>query len=219
MRDTPKFVDRADAGRRLAAALGYQREKPIVLALPRGGVPVAFEIATSLRAPLDLLLVRKIGAPGQPECAIGAIVDGKDPQRVIIDRALELAGASLHYFEEEAARQFREIERRRKAYFGDREPMDLRDRNVILVDDGIATGATVRAGLKALRRLGVASVTLAMPVAPEDILEELRSEVDEVVCLFSPRDFYAVGLHYADFDQTSDGEVIDLLKRSEQVRA
>jgi putative phosphoribosyl transferase len=219
MRDMPQFIDRADAGRRLAVALAYQREAPVVLALPRGGVPVAFEIAISLRAPLDLLLVRKIGAPGYAECAIGAVVDGKRPQQVINERMLKQFAVSPDYLEKEVARQLVEIERRRQAYLADREPIDLKNRNVILVDDGIATGATVKAGLKALRSVGVASVTLAVPVAPEDMLDELRSVVDDLVCLYTPADFCAVGLHYADFDQTSDEEVIDLLRRSEQVRA
>ena len=209
-----RFDNRADAGRKLAAAIGPRTDNPVVLGLPRGGVPVAYELARRLQAPLDILLVRKVGAPGYPEFAIGAVVDGRNPQRVINEDALAYSGASMEYFEREAARQLEEIERRRRAYLGDRTPIDLAGRSVILVDDGIATGASARAGLKGLRQAGVAHVTLAVPVAPRTVIEELRKEVDEIVCLLAPEDLRAVSLHYEDFDQTSDEEVTELLARA-----
>jgi putative phosphoribosyl transferase len=209
---SPSFTDRADAGRRLAKAIArIAPEAPVVLALPRGGVPVAFEIASALAAPLDLLLVRKIGAPGYPEFAVGAVVDGDDPQTIINEDAMAHAGASHDYVEQEAVRQLQEIERRRLLYFGDRRPIALKDRNVIVVDDGIATGSTVRAGLKALRRVGVKSILLAVPVAPNEVIGALASEVDEVICLQRPEDFRAVSLHYRTFGQTPDSEVVALL--------
>jgi len=211
-----RFRNRADAGRKLAEAIGPRTDKPVVLGLPRGGVPVAFELARGLQAPLDILLVRKIGAPGYPEFAIGAVVDGKNPQHVINEDTLAYCGASLDYFEREAARQLEEIERRRKAYLGNRTPIDLAGRSVILVDDGIATGASVKAGLKALRQAGAGRVTLAVPVAPRSVIDELKKEVDEVVCLSAPEDLRAVSLHYEDFDQTSDEEVTELLARAGQ---
>lgn len=211
-----RFRNRADAGRRLVEAIGPRNDDPVVLGLPRGGVPVAFELARGLQAPLDILLVRKIGAPGYPEFAIGAVVDGKNPQRVINEDTLSYCGASLDYFEREAARQLEEIERRRKTYLGNRTPIDLAGRSVILVDDGIATGASVKAGLKGLRQAGAGHVTLAIPVAPRSVIEELKKEVDEIVCLSAPEDLRAVSLHYEDFDQTSDEEVTELLARAGQ---
>lgn len=217
MFDTPQFENRAAAGRVLAEAIGRETvDDPVVLALPRGGVPVAFEIAAFLHAPLDLLLVRKIGAPGYPEYAVAAVVDGKDPQTVVNEEGLRYSGASLLYVQEEAARQLAEIERRRKAYLGGREPIDLKGRNAILVDDGIATGTTVRAGLKALRRIGVKSTLLAVPVAPREVLEGMKDDVDRIVCPYRLERLRAVGYHYIDFAQTTDGEVIDLLSRNRE---
>jgi putative phosphoribosyl transferase len=214
MQDASRFHNRADAGRKLAEAIGPRNDDPVVLGLPRGGVPVAFELARCLQAPLDILLVRKIGAPGYPEFAIGAVVDGRNPQRVINEDVLAYCGASLEYFEKEAARQLEEIERRRRAYLGNRAPIDLSNRSVILVDDGIATGASVKAGLKALRQAGAGHVTLAVPVAPRSVIDELKNEVDEIFCLSAPEDLRAVSLHYDDFDQTSDDEVTELLARA-----
>jgi putative phosphoribosyl transferase len=214
MFDIPRFENRKAAGRELAEVIGRDAVRdPVVLALPRGGVPVAFEIAAFLDAPLDLLLVRKIGAPGYPEYAVGAVVDGNDPQTVVNEDVLSEGGVSMQYVEEEAARQLREIERRREAYLGSRETIDLKGRNVILADDGIATGATVKAGLKALRRIGVGSILLAVPVAPREVIAELEGHVDRIVCLHVPRKLRAVGLHYADFEQTTDAEVTELLSR------
>jgi putative phosphoribosyl transferase len=206
------FADRHEAGRRLAAAVAALRlADPVVLALPRGGVPVAYEVARALKAPLDLLIVRKIGAPGHAEYGIGAVVDGDDPQVVLNDEAVALLQPSPDYLDAETRRQFAEIERRRAAYLGDRPPIPLKGRNVVLVDDGIATGGTVRAALQALHKTGAKSITLAVPVAPADTMARLGKEADEVVCLSMPDPFFAVGQHYADFEQTNDEDVIRLL--------
>lgn len=211
----PSFLDRREAGRRLAEHLQkFAVLHPLVLALPRGGVPVAFEIAAALQAPLDILIVRKIGAPGHSEYGIGAVVDGNEPQLVLNEEAMSVVNASPAYIEAEKQRQLIEIERRRKAYLGNRRPLPVRDRTVILVDDGIATGGTVKAALKALRKAGARRIILAVPVAPQDVVETLQSEADEIVCLSTPHPFYAVGLHYTNFDQTSDEEVIRFLKAS-----
>lgn len=205
------FSDRRDAGRKLAQALAhYSAASPIVLALPRGGVPVAFEVAQALKAPLDLLFVRKIGAPGHPEFGIGAVVDGQDPQIVLNPEAAQI-GVPEAYIEATSERELQEIERRRQAYLGGREPIAVRDRTVIVVDDGIATGSTVRAALRGLARTGANRIVLAVPVAARDTIESLRFEADEVVCLATPEPFYAVGPYYADFSQTSDHEVVELL--------
>lgn len=212
-----EFLNRYDAGRQLADALGHLKEEnPLVLALPRGGVPVAFEVAKALRAPLDLLMVRKLGAPGHPELGIGAVVDGPEPQLVINEEAMEIVQASRAYVNAEMERQLAEIERRRAFYFAGREPVPLAGRTAIVVDDGIATGGTVRVALKALHRTEAARIVLAIPVAPRDALDSLHDEVDELVCLKVPWDFRAVGLHYASFDQTNDSEVIDCLNAARE---
>jgi putative phosphoribosyl transferase len=209
------FENRKSAGRALARRLEHMRgEEPVVLALPRGGVPVGFEVATALGAPLDLVLVRKIGVPWQPELALGAVVDGADPQLVYDYRLAAELNVPADYLEQERARQLAEIERRRKLYFGDRPPVPVRGRTVIVVDDGIATGSTVRAALRALRKAGVARLVLAVPVGPPDTIELLSNEVDGIVCLETPSPFFAIGEHYADFRQTSDDEVIALLQRA-----
>jgi len=207
------FVDRAAAGRELARRLKHLRvERPIVLALPRGGVPVGFEIAEALDAPLEILLVRKIGAPGQPELALGAVVDG-DAAQVLIDEGIVRALAvDQTYIESETRRQLAEIERRRLAYLGCRPAVPIAGRTAVVVDDGIATGSTVRAALRAVANAGAAKVTLAIPVAPQDVVEALRSEVDEIVCLATPRPFFAVGAHYRQFAQLADADVTALLE-------
>jgi len=211
-----QFADRRDAGERLGQALSrFASLKPVILALPRGGVPVAFEVARALHVPLDLILVRKIGAPGHAEFGIGAVVDGADPQIVFNDEVIAQARIPQEYVEAETNRQLREIERRRRAYLGDRRPVPVRGRTVIVVDDGIATGGTVRAALKALRRSGAGHTILAVPVAPPETLDQLKDEVDEIVCLSAPTPFFAVGLHYRDFGQTSDAEVVELLREAE----
>jgi putative phosphoribosyl transferase len=210
------FVDRQDAGRQLAGAVArLNLARPLVLALPRGGVPVAFELARLMHAPLDLLLVRKIGAPGHEEYGLGAVVDGDDPQIVLNEEIMRLVNPPAGYVEGQAKRELLELERRRKAYLGSRRPTPLKDRTVIVVDDGIATGVTVTAALKGLRRTSPARVILAVPVAPADVIEALRPEVDDLVCLATPEPFRAVGAHYTDFNQVSDQEVIALLDQAE----
>lgn len=182
----------------------------MVLALPRGGVPVGFEVAKALSAPLDILLVRKIGAPGHEEYGIGAVVDGASPQVVVDEVAARLVGAGKDYIDNVLARELEEIERRRTAY-GTTEPVPLKGRTAVVVDDGIATGGTAKAALQALAKSDAARVVLAVPVAPADSMEALRALCDEVICLATPSPFYAVGMHYRDFTQTADEEVISLL--------
>ena len=210
---TALFTDRRDAGRRLAEALlAYREEDPVVLALPRGGVPVAYEVARRLEAPLDLVFVRKIGAPHQPEFGLGAVVDGADPQ-IVLNPEAERIAAPAGYIEAVARRELVEIERRRKAYLGDRPPIPVRGRTAIVVDDGVATGGTIRAALAGLARAQAKKVVLAVPVGPYDVVASLRADADEVVCLATPQPFYAVGLWYGDFTQTTDAEVVELLHR------
>ncbi len=211
------FTDRYEAGRKLAARLQAMRlSHPVVLALPRGGVPVGFEIARTLGAPLDLVLVRKIGAPNQEELAVGAIADGPHPELVTDADVARFLSVGPAYLEAAKAAALQEIERRRRVYFGDRTPVDIAGRSAIVVDDGIATGATMLAALRATRRRRPAHLVLAVPVAPPDTLERLCGEVDQTVCLETPEDFYAVGQFYRGFPQLSDAEVTGLL---EQARA
>jgi putative phosphoribosyl transferase len=209
------FANRTEAGRRLAdQLLRFKDEGPVVLALPRGGVPVGFEIAKALGAPLDLVLVRKIGAPFQPELAIGAVVDGSRPETVLNQNLIEEFAIPASYLESESARQLEEIERRRKLYLAARERVEVEGRIAIVVDDGIATGATMEAALHATRRAKPKRLVLAVPVAPPDSIERLRPEVDEVVCLATPRYFGAIGAFYADFRQLTDDDVIGLLQEA-----
>src|SRR5260370_6710234 len=207
------FANRRSAGRQLAAWLQQLREeKPIVLALPRGGVPVGFEIAERLDAPLDIILVRKIGVPWQPELALGAVVDGADPQVIINDKLAAELAVEEDYIRGATARQLQEIERRRQIYRGSRTPLPIAGATVIIVDDGIATGSTVRTALRAVRKAGARKIVLAVPVAPEDALKELSEDVDEIVCLSSPSPFIAVGAHYGEFAQVADADVVSLLE-------
>jgi putative phosphoribosyl transferase len=210
------FDDRTDAGRKLARALPHlQSEHPVVLALPRGGVPVGFEVASALQAPLDVVLVRKLGSPGQPELGLGAVVDGANPQLVLNEELVELVQPGKHYLEAEEQRQRAEIERRRVLYWAGRPPISLAGRTVIVVDDGIATGATMKAVLQALRQSAPKRLVLAVPVAAGSSLRELSTLADETVCLMTPEPFFAVSAFYRDFGQTTDEEVIDLLSRAE----
>ena len=206
------FIDRTDAGRQLAKALArYKGQHPVVLALPRGGVPVAAEVASALNSPLDLILVRKIGVPFQPELAMGAVVDGGEPVIVRNEDVISLSGVSQQQFDATRDQQLAEIERRRKLYLGDRPHPQITGRVVIVVDDGVATGATTRAALRAMRMRKPGKLVLAVPVAPTSTLHELRSEADDIVCLEDYEDFGAIGLFYSDFTQVSDAEVIETL--------
>lgn len=206
------FADRREAGRQLAARLVHYREqKPVILALPRGGVPVAYEIARGLQAPLDVLLVRKICAPSQPELGIGAVVDGATPQLVLNEELAARFGVDADYVAQERLNQMAEIERRRQLYRGDTQALGTAGRLVIVADDGIATGSTVKAALLAVNRTAPAHLVLAVPVAAPDALRVVSPLVNETICLATPEDFEAVGGYYRDFEQTSDEEVIDLL--------
>lgn len=193
---------------------GFAGAEPLVLALPRGGVPVAFEVARALRAPLDLVMVRKIGAPGMEEFGIGAVVDGHDPQVVLDKEGMRLVQPPPGYLKAEVRRQLEEIERRRRTYLPGREPPAVGGRTVIVVDDGIATGNTARAALRALRRNRPGHLVLGAPVAEAGMAETLATEADEVVVLHAPSRLSSVGEHYADFAQTTDAEVIRLLEAS-----
>ena len=206
------FIDRDDAGRQLAKALArYKDSKPIILALPRGGVPVAAKVAEALHAPLDVLLVRKIGVPFQPELAMGAVVDGASPLTVRNEEVISLAGVSEREFSVVRDQQLSEIERRRKMYVGDRPHAELAAQTVIVVDDGIATGSTTRAALEAVRLRKPSKLVLAVPVAPTGTLKKLAREADEIVCLEDYEEFGAIAFFYSDFRQVSDDEVIELL--------
>ncbi len=206
------FKDRADAGAKLADALSsYKDLRPVILALPRGGVPVAAKVARALNAPLDLLLVRKIGLPGQEELAMGAVVDGGAPITVRNEDVILAAGVNEAEFAVVRDRELAEIERRRANYIGNRARAEIEGRVVIVVDDGIATGATTRAALKALRLRRPKTLILAIPVGPTDTIEAIQAEADAVVCLEQYDVFGAIGMFYADFHQVSDREVISTL--------
>jgi len=208
------FADREDAGRRLARALErYRGDRPVILALPRGGVPVAGEIAEALSAPLDLVLVRKIGVPAQPELAMGAVVDGDAPLTVRNEDVIRMTRTSDTEFARVRDRELAEIARRRKHYLGDRPHPGLAGRVAIVVDDGIATGATTRAALRSVRQCGPRKLVLAVPVAPTSALAELRDEADEIVCLEDQEPFGSVGAFYADFSQIGDDTVRQILAR------
>lgn len=211
------FADRTEAGRALADRVKEKGfESPVVLALPRGGVPVGFEIAHALGAPLDLILVRKIGVPFQPELALAAVVDGHDPEIIVNEDVAALTGASQEFIDAEAAAEIKEIERRRAFYLEGREPVNVEGRTAIIVDDGIATGASIRAALTGIRRRQPKKVVLAVPVAPASTVDSLGAEADEIICLETPEPFIAIGIHYRDFHQLTDHEVKALLAEADR---
>jgi putative phosphoribosyl transferase len=214
------FNDRREAGRLLAGRLLHLKDNsPVVLALPRGGVPVGFEVARALAAPLDLVLVRKIGAPHNEEFAVGAITDGEHPTVVIDQHLVRRLEISSAYLDEAKTGALAEIERRRHVWLGDRPAVDISGRTAIVVDDGIATGATMRAALQATRARKPARVVLAVPVAAPDSLDALRREADDVVCLDVPEYFRAGGQFYRNFPQLRDAEVTALLAEAQALNA
>jgi putative phosphoribosyl transferase len=208
-----RFHDRREAGRLLAERLARYvgTDDLLVLGLPRGGVPVAFEVARALRAPLDVFVVRKLGVPGYAELALGAVASGG--VRVLNEDVVAAVGLDKDAIERVAERELAEVERREREYRGGRPPLELRGKVAILVDDGLATGASMRAAALAARELGPKQVIVAVPVAADHTCDEFRHDVDEVVCAFTPEPFYAVGLWYENFEQTSDEEVRELLQQ------
>lgn len=211
----PAFTDRADAGRRLGEVLVDRVDGDVIVyAIPRGGVPVALEVARALEAPLDLALVRKIGAPRNPEVALAAVIDGNHPRTVINEDVVRLSGASPEWLDRERNAALAEIERRRGLYFGGRGRIDPHGHVVVVVDDGLATGATARAAIAGLRAQGARRVVLATPVAPLSLAASFRKEVDDFVCLVEPEAFRSVGEAYGDFHQVDDAEVIACLGES-----
>jgi putative phosphoribosyl transferase len=210
------FLNRIDAGRRLAKQLSaYANEKDvIVLGIPRGGVPVAFEVAAVLEAPLDVFVVRKLGVPRQEELAFGAIASGG--VRFIDKQIVESVGISAREIELIAGRERQELDRRERLYRGGRPPLDVAGKTVIVVDDGIATGASTQAAIRALRQLHPGRIVLAAPVAPVSTCKRILPEVDDLVCLDAPPSFYAIGEFYEDFSQVSDQEVTSLLRLNEE---
>ena len=208
------FRDRAEAGRLLAARLEHYEGKPgvMVLALPRGGVPVAYEVAKALRAPMDVFIVRKLGVPGQEELAMGAVATGG--VRVLNDQVVKGLGVPEYVIDAVVKWETEELNRRERLYRGDRPPPDVGGKTVILVDDGLATGSTMLAAVQALRQQGPARIVVAVPVASPDTCELLKTYADDVLCAATHEPFYAVGLWYRDFSQTTDEEVRELLERS-----
>lgn len=215
------YANRAEAGRALATVLHKRlsRRTPVlpivVYALPRGGVPVAAEVARALHAPLDLLIVRKIGAPGQPELAVGAVAEGVQPELVLDEESMAWTGTDAKWVQEQSRVAYAEVLRRHQAYLAGRASPEVKGAVAIIVDDGAATGTTVRAAVQALRHREPARIVLALPVAPAEVVEQLRKQVDEVVCLAEPVPFRAVGLHYGDFHQVDDEEVVRALREAE----
>jgi len=208
------FRDRTEGSQLLAQKLTAYRNQPevLVLGLPRGGVPVAFEVAKALNAPLDVFLVRKLGVPGHEELAMGAIASGG--VRVLNSEVVQGLNLSSEAIDKVAAKEQQELERRERAYRGNRPPLDVRDRTVIIVDDGLATGATMRAAAVALRQQQPGRIVIGVPVSAPETCNQFRAEVDEIVCAVTPQPFYAVGLWYENFSQTTDEEVRDLLERA-----
>jgi putative phosphoribosyl transferase len=211
---TRRFRDRSEAGRLLAQQLAHYagRDDVIVLALPRGGVPVGYEVAKELGAPLDVFVVRKLGVPGHEELAMGAVATG--PVLVLDERLIQALGINAAQIERVVDAELQELERREAAYREGREPPDLEGKTVILVDDGLATGSTMRAAALAVRRQNPARIVVAVPVAAAETCDAFREDVDEIHCGLTPQPFHAVGLWYEDFSQTSDDEVRELLARA-----
>jgi putative phosphoribosyl transferase len=218
MSDPPRFADRHEAGRRLAAALGHygDRDDVVVLGLPRGGVPVAYEVARALGAPLDVFLVRKLGVPGHEELAMGAIASGG--VMVLNEDVVAATGVGPEEIAAVASRELQTLTRQERSFRGDRPPVEIHERVAIVVDDGLATGATMRAAVRALRDQGAKAIVVAVPIAPRETCEALRREVDEVVCLATPDPFMAVGLWYRDFAPVGDDEVRVLLAEETEGR-
>lgn len=209
----PVFTDRREAGRALGAELAtLHLDNPLILALPRGGVPVAREVATVLGAEFDLLLVRKIGAPGHEEYGIGAVAEARQPQLVVSEAVLHMKDTPPGYIEAEQERQLAEMERRRLMWRGGRPAIPVAGRTCVVVDDGVATGNTARAAIRALRFDGAGKVILAVPLAPPDVVEQLAQDADMLVCLKTPEPFLAVSLHYRNFGQLGDEQVTELLR-------
>ncbi|MCE5314410.1 MAG: phosphoribosyltransferase [Armatimonadota bacterium] len=214
---TEPFTDRKEAGKALGKALEHLKSTDcIVLAIPRGGVVVAYEVARMLGRQMDVIVPRKLRAPGQPELAIGAVASWGDHERLLDEQTVAMLAVSPQYIEREVELQLAEINRRLVAYRGTTDPPDIAGRTVILVDDGIATGYTTRAAAVAARNLGASAIILAVPVAPPDSTEAMGAYVDELICLKTPFPFMAVGYWYRDFEQVSDEEVIRLLKKARE---
>jgi predicted phosphoribosyltransferase len=211
---TRRFADRTEAGRRLATELARYADRAdvIVLALPRGGVPVGYEVARALHAPLDVFVVRKLGVPGHEELAMGAVASGG--VRVLNDQVVRALRIPRDVIEDVTAAELRELERREQLYRGERAAPEVRERVVILVDDGLATGATMQAAIAALRQRGPARIVVAVPTAAPETCDQLRDEVDDLICAMTPEPFHAVGLWYEDFSPTTDEEVQELLGRA-----
>lgn len=211
------FADRSDAGRQLAEALmKYKDARPVVLALPRGGVPVGYEVAKALECPLDVIVSRKLGAPFAPELAMGAVVDGDNPEMVLNQDVIDAYEVSQEFLDREVEKELEEVARREEKYRLGREAVSVEDATVIVVDDGIATGASMRAAIRGVRRRPVARLVMAVPVAPASAIQSFAAEADEVVCLHAPEYFGAVGAFYEDFGQTTDEEVIGLMDKAQE---
>ena len=213
------FRDRREAGQLLAKKLSHYANRPdiVVLALPRGGVPVASEVANALRVPLDVYLVRKLGVPGYEELAMGAIASGG--VRVLNEQIVNALGIPEDVIDAVASWEQQELERRERIYRGDRPPPDVQSKTVILIDDGLATGATMQAAVRALRQQEPARIVVAVPTAAPETCEQFKAEADEVICAITPEPFYAVGLWYEDFSQTTDEDVRELLAQAPQEHA
>ncbi|MBI5071612.1 phosphoribosyltransferase [Candidatus Falkowbacteria bacterium] len=210
------FKDRLDAGQKLAQVLQKYKNAPntIILALPRGGVVIGFKVAEALNLPLDIVVPRKIGAPGNPEFAIGAITE--TGEGIFDEQTIAAYGINQSYLDNEIAKEKIEAERRRKLYRGTRPPLDLKNKNVVIVDDGLATGLTMRAAIKTVKLYGAAKIIVAIPVTPPDTAKLIKKEVDELIYLDAPAFFGAVGAFYEEFGQTMDEEVVSLLQQSEK---